>query len=242
MQAYVSIAWHVSRCLNAPRNLYVDNAIRNITPASAMLSSIPLNLFQGHNPPQQSLPTPAVTTSTDHVTPPTVTTTAQTVSTITQSEDTPTAASTTSLSVISTSVSLLKTTTANVSAGQTTVEGHILFDEGTQRSFITQELANQLQLKLINHKQISVSSFGEQISAFKRLAVASISIQTLNKGHVPTSVLIVPKLAAPIHNSVQTHLDKLPYLQGFPLAHPVTSDENFQISILIRADFYQQFI
>ena len=171
-----------------------------------------------------------------------MTTTAQTVSTTTQSEDTPTAASTTSLSMISTSVSLLKTTTANVSAGQTTVEGHILFDEGTQRSFITQELANQLQLKLINHEQISVSSFGEQISAFKRLAVASIPIQTLNKGHIPASVLIVPKLAAPIHNSVQTHLDKLPYLQGFPLAHPVTSDENFQISILIRADFYRQFI
>ena len=54
--------------------------------------------------------------------------------------------------------------------------------------------------------------------------------------------MIVPKLAAPIHNSVRTHLDKLPYLQALPLAHPVTSDENFLISILIGADFYWQFI
>jgi len=130
----------------------------------------------------------------------------------------------------------------NISAGRSTVEGHILFDEGAQRSFITQELANQLQLQPTNHEHITVSSFGEQISASKRLVVTTISVQTLNKGYIPVSVLIVPKLAAPIRNSVRAHLDKLPYLAGLPLAHPVTSDENFYISILIGADFYWQFI
>ena len=193
-------------------------------------------------PAPGSQPTSAVTTSTDQATPPTVTTTAQTIRATTQSQDTRTTAATTSLSAISTSVCLLKTAIANVSAGQTTVEGHILFDEGAQRSFITQELADQLQLQPNNYEHISVSSFGEQVSASKRLAVAAISIETLNKGHIPISVLVVPKLAAPIRNSVRTHLDKLPYLQGLPLAHPVTNDENFHISILIGADFYWQFI
>ena len=193
-------------------------------------------------PAPGSQPTSAVTTSTDQATPPTVTTTAQTIRATTQSQDTRTTAATTSLSAISTSVCLLKTAIANVSAGQTTVEGHILFDEGAQRSFITQELADQLQLQPINYEHISVSSFGEQVSASKRLAVAAISIETLNKGHIPVSVLVVPKLAAPIRNSVRIHLDKLPYLQGLPLAHPVTNDENFHISILIGADFYWQFI
>ena len=193
-------------------------------------------------PTPRSQPSPVVISSTDQVTPPTVTTAAQTFRATTQNQDTSTAAATTSLSAISTSVCLLKTAIANVSAGQTTMEGHILFDEGAQRSFITQELADQLQLQPINYEHISVSSFGEQVSASKRLAVASISIETLNKGHIPISVLIVSKLAAPIRNSVQTHLDKLPYLRGLPLAHPVTSDENFHISILIGADFYWQFI
>ena len=102
--------------------------------------------------------------------------------------------------------------------------------------------ANQLQIQPINHERISVSSFGEQVSASKRLAVLSVSIQTVNKGHIPISVLIVSKLAAPIRNSVRAHLDQLLYLQGLPLAHPVTSDENFHILILIGADFYWQFI
>ena len=81
--------------------------------------------------------TSAVTTSTDQSTPSTATTTAKTISATTQSEETHTSAATTSLSAISTSVCLLKTAIANASAGQTTVEGHILFDKGAQCSFIT---------------------------------------------------------------------------------------------------------
>jgi len=138
------------------------------------------------------------------------TTTAQTVSTTTQNDQTPTGTPTTSLSAISTSVCLLKTAIANVSAGRSIVEGHILFDEGVQHSFIPQELANQLQLQPTNHEHITVSSFEEEVSASKRLAVTTISVQTLFKGYIPVSVLIVPKLAAPICNSVRAHLDTLP--------------------------------
>lgn len=140
-----------------------------------------------------------------------------------------------------TSVCLLKTAIADTSAGPTTVEGHILFDEGAQSSFITQQLANTLQLEPIRHELITVSSFGEQVSRPTKFAVISIFIHTLNGGHIPISVLVVSKLAAPVQNSIRTHLNQLPYLQGLKLAHPVTSDENFSISVLIGADHYWQF-
>ena len=70
----------------------------------------------------------------------------------------------TPLPVFYTSVCLLKTAIADISAGSITVEGHILFDEGAQRSFITQELADKLQLKLTGHENVSVASFGAQVS------------------------------------------------------------------------------
>ena len=60
-------------------------------------------------------------------------------------------------------------------------------------------------------------------------------VHTLNDNLIPISALIIPKLAAPIHNSVHTHLRSIPYLQKLPLAHPVTGDENFEISVLIGA-------
>ena len=60
---------------------------------------------------------------------------------------------------LNTSVCLLKSAIAEVSSYTTIAEGHILFNEGAQRSFITQELADELHLRPTSHETISVSSF-----------------------------------------------------------------------------------
>ena len=166
----------------------------------------------------------------------------QTAEAKTTTEQSPTTVTTALLSAFHTSVCLLKTAIANVSSGTTTVEGHILFDEGAQRSFITQDLADALQLQSTGHENISISSFGAQVSTIQSLAVAPIFVHTLNGTKILVTVLIVPKLAAPVRNSVRTQLNQLTYLQHLPLAHPVTNDENFDITILIGADFYWRFV
>ena len=106
------------------------------------------------------------------------------------------------LSTLYTSVCLLKTAIADISGDSTTIEGPILFDEGAQRSFITQELANLLQLTSIQHELITASSFGAHISTPTRFAVTSIYVHKLNSGQIPISVLIVPKQIAPVRNSI----------------------------------------
>jgi len=148
----------------------------------------------------------------------------------------------TPLSAYYTSVCLLKTAIAVVSSGSVAAEGNILFDEGAQRSFITQQLASLLHLQPTHRETMSVSSFGAQVSTPNSLEVATLFVHTLSGSRIPISVLIVPKLAAPIRNSVRACLKDIPYLKDLPLAHPVTSDENFEISILIGADFYWQFV
>ena len=146
------------------------------------------------------------------------------------------------LSALHTSICLLKAAIADISAGITTVEGHILFDERAHRSFSTQELAETLQLQPTRHEVIAVSTFSEQVSTPKKFAIATIRIHTVNGGQIPVSVLVVPKLAAPVRNSIRAHLNNFPYLSGLTLAHPVTSDENFCVSVLIGADHYWEFI
>ena len=121
----------------------------------------------------------------------------------------------TPLSAFHTSVCLLKTAIADVSSYTTIAEGHILFDEGAQRSFITQ----QLNLQPHSHETILVSSFGAQVSPSKTLAVATLFVHALDGTRMQISVLIVPKLAAPIRNSVHTHLHTVPYLRSLTLAH-----------------------
>jgi hypothetical protein len=52
----------------------------------------------------------------------------------------------------------------------------------------------------------------------------------------------VSKIATPIQNKVRAPIKDLPYLRKLKLAHPVTSDENFEISLLIGVDHYWDFV
>ena len=148
----------------------------------------------------------------------------------------------TPLSAHYTSVCLLKTAIAAVSSDTVTAEGNILFDEGVQQFFVTQQLANHLHLQPTHHEIVSLLSFGTQVSSPNSLEVATLFVCTLSGSRIPISVLIVLKLATPIRNSVRTCLKDISYLKDLPLAHPVTSDENFEISVLIGADFNWQFV
>ena len=55
---------------------------------------------------------------------------------------------------------------------------------------------------------------------------------------MPLSALVVPTIAAPGTNPLTTDVFSLPHLKGLPLAHPVTTAEKFEISLLVGADFY----
>ena len=61
-------------------------------------------------------------------------------------------------------------------------------------------------------KDLSFSSFGAQVSAVKRLAVAIILLHTLNGIKLPVSILIVPELAAHVGNSVRAHMTSDPHI------------------------------
>ena len=64
----------------------------------------------------------------------------------------------------------------------------------------------------------------------------------MNGGQILISVLVAPKLAALVCNSIRAQLKHPPYLSGLALAHPVTSDEYFCISVPIGTDHYWEFI
>ena len=76
----------------------------------------------------------------------------------------------------------------------------LLIDEGAQRSFITQTLANQLGLPLTETESISLSAFGAQPSASKYLPVATINVVTTRGENIPLCVLVVEKTGTPLEN------------------------------------------
>ena len=134
---------------------------------------------------------------------------------------------------------LLKTAIAPVSFRALTTDANILFDEGAQRSFISRNLANKLELIPTGTETISFSGFGDAAkeTKFQRLDTATLKLRTIHDKDISVDVLIVPEIVAPLKSYVHT-ASKLPYLRNLRLAHAVTEDDTFCIELLIGADQY----
>ncbi|XP_065902524.1 uncharacterized protein [Dysidea avara] len=143
---------------------------------------------------------------------------------------------------VNSSVCLLKTAVASVCANGRRTDANILFDEGAQRSFMSNKLAKKLRISPYSCENINISAFGGEPTAFKQLGVTTIDVETLSGEHITLSVLLVPMIAAPLQNTCHTQLLQMKHLNGLQLANPVTKDSMFEISLLIGADYYWQFV
>ena len=133
---------------------------------------------------------------------------------------------------------LLKTAIATVEFQEKSATAHILFDEGAQRSFITEELAKKLNLAAENTETLHLSVFGGDQTSVKKFDVATVNLRTDKGGTIPIRVAIIPVIALPQKNNVTAAIHDLIYLKGLKLAHPVTSNDQFTITLLIGADHY----
>ena len=123
-----------------------------------------------------------------------------------------------------------------LSLTKTSAIANILFDEGVQRSFISQQLADVLQLSLSWQEDITLAPFSADTMTPQSLSVASIKVVAKTGELIPLSVLIVPKIAAQLQTVSHPQLHRLPYLQGLTLVHPITGDRPFEVSLLIGVD------
>ena len=127
-------------------------------------------------------------------------------------------------------VCLLKTAIGTVVHGSRSAEAKILLDEGSQRSFITQDLAKSLALQPHTQEKINISSFGTTCPTSRTLDTAIINLRTRSGETLRLSVLIVLFIATPLQNTCCINVTSLPHLHNLQLAHPLTADREFKIS------------
>jgi len=133
---------------------------------------------------------------------------------------------------------LLKTAIGPVSADRKNFDAaNILFDEGAQRSFITQDLADKLNLQPRTTEVLTISGFGESNKKVRNLQVATVYLQSLGSDLIPIDVLIVPQIAHSI-STYSLNRTTYPHLRGLKLAHSTLDDGEFTVSILVGADYY----
>lgn len=136
---------------------------------------------------------------------------------------------------------LLKTAIAQVCSDHLCADANILFDEGAQRSFISEKLVEKLQLRRSGTDVIHLASFGDSNQTVRHMNTATVYLVTDAGEKIAIQVLVVPTIAVPLSN-LQCNVTSLPYLRGLKLAQPVTDDDVFEISLLIGADFFWKIV
>jgi len=118
-------------------------------------------------------------------------------------------------------------------------KANILFDEGAQ---LSTKMASELQISPTMQTDIAVASSGSSSMTQQKLGVATIEVETLSGEPISMTVLIVTSIAAPNQNSISTSVYNMPHIRNLKLAHPVTSECNFAISLLIGTDYCWSFV
>ena len=93
-------------------------------------------------------------------------------------------------------------------------------------------------LEASENESIHLSAFGGQASAVRHRPLVTLNVVTTSGEKIPLRVLVVEKIATPLQTHLQQGGEDLPHLRGLKLAHLITSDESFDVSLLIGADHY----
>ncbi|XP_070557407.1 uncharacterized protein [Ptychodera flava] len=143
---------------------------------------------------------------------------------------------------------LLKTAIADIKARGSTMSesATLLFDDRSQRSFITERTARAIGIDFNNcdSELINVSTLGAKSTGLRSMKIAEITVIIPNGCNVNIRALIVPQITTPLRNHLKSSASivRLSYLRELELAHPVSDAYDFEVSILVGADFYYSFV
>ena len=135
---------------------------------------------------------------------------------------------------------MLQTATAIATSedGSKSARVNILFDSGSQRSYITNGLKSRLNIKPRKTETLHFNTFGERSYRKQKCEVSPLLLQSNKNENFMISALSFPVICSPL--STRIEVDQYPHLQGLQLAD--SSDSNGSIDVLIRSDYYWVFI
>ena len=133
---------------------------------------------------------------------------------------------------------LLQTARAMASGkeGGASVNIRILFDTGSQRSYVTEALCSRLRLKPVKKERLHLNTFGEPAFKGKTCDLVQIRLQKIGSSDcLVLEALSFPTICSSLPNVV--HLDKYPQLCDLQLADPPGKSTEV-IDLLVGSDHY----
>ena len=111
----------------------------------------------------------------------------------------------------------------------------ILFDNGSQRSYVTDNIKSKLELKPTSTETLRLNTFGETAYRNQRCQVVTLPLRNNNNEYVEISALNFPVICSPLPKRVD--VNEYPHLQDLELADRSEIGQD-TIDILIGSDYY----
>ncbi|XP_068757291.1 uncharacterized protein [Montipora capricornis] len=141
---------------------------------------------------------------------------------------------------------LLQTATANVSIPRSgkTVQARLLFDSGSQRSYIANSLRSSLELLSLRYENLVIKTFGAGSVQPKRYDVVQLCVSKAVGGlNLYVDAYDIPSICAPLsQQKIELAQASYEHLSSLELADSSTGGDGMLIDILIGSDFYWQFM
>ena len=132
---------------------------------------------------------------------------------------------------------LLQSALVDVAAGSRSCQARLLFDSGSQRTFISQDLANKIGAQPFNKEELLMCTFGHDRRTKSDFEMVKICLKADGE-EIIINALVSPVISPPISAHLQDDDLNFPYLQGLRLADPVRTRGPLEIDIIIGNDYY----
>lgn len=140
---------------------------------------------------------------------------------------------------------LLQTAKAEVSDVGDDVKAltRILFDSGSQRSYIAESVRNHLSLRTVRRETLVVKTFGDELQRNPKIFdVVRVRVKHLDKNSfTEIECLVVPKICSPLQNQVTPVVFRNDKLRDLILADDKGRETSLAVGILVGIDFYHTF-
>ena len=136
-----------------------------------------------------------------------------------------------------------RATLYNPTSPKNQLEVSIIFDTGSQRSYISKSASDYLRLKPQERNILSIMTFGSSSGLKQSCELVHVGIRKGERSIKEISLLSVPVICEPLTGpSIQSCIESCPHLRKLELADVSTGSCQIEIAVLIGLDYYWDFV
>ena len=119
------------------------------------------------------------------------------------------------------------------------LQPHYGQDSGSQRTYITSRLRDELNLPTVKRKLLQIKTFGSTKSDDTSCDVVQVGIETRDDGTLSITALVVPFICNPLTTQPIDHSgERYDHLWGLELADSADTSDILEVDVLIGSDSY----